>query len=677
MAKWHYYDDDGNRITVTGKELKELAKDGLITPDTIVENEEGKSAPAGKVKGLVFAEILSIGEGEDIVPPITEETHELASPPIEPILPPSVLVPPIETISFPVPVPADLKPFTGKNINSVIRKTLWEMTVVAMLIAVKKIRALVEKVKGHPQTPESILSAEASPFMPNGGTLLPTSKCLKNVVVDWHRVGNDWYWFGIIVPYVALLGLFGGGWWYIASLTACLSIGLFVLIYLLLVLDYKEIDYKVDDLKPGFRLIALLLIIPFMAWGLLHLSGYGLLSMVIFATVYAAILAGLFWASDKVEPLLLQVEKRIDKMLDKAEEEISGDFSETVKSAEPFTQVEVLSRLDLEGYQTHHNDIFNAAKKGTVRDVAYFIKNGVSCNAQSQKGLDQAMGYHTPLHIAVDREWDGSAIMKFLLEVGADVNIKDDDGKTPLDMYAANSLGHGIIWAIGVIVVFCVLWFSKWIGVILAIVGIVVEIPWIIDKLKKRSILRNAGAKRGKDIPLTAEEQERAEQRAEQAEIDNWFAMFADLNKCSVEELKNEKNVTLLHCAAALGKIELVKSLVFAGDNVNEVDFARCTPLHYAISNISKKRLEIAKFLISNGASVNEENDKGCTPLDFAKEMNDMAMIQYLISVDAKCGTRATQQGQPTSTPPVNSDAFNVAMEKTTPDEANTFTAEE
>jgi len=55
MATWHYYNEKGEKITVTGGQIKGLAKAGLITPDTIVETEEGKSAPARKVQGLTFA----------------------------------------------------------------------------------------------------------------------------------------------------------------------------------------------------------------------------------------------------------------------------------------------------------------------------------------------------------------------------------------------------------------------------------------------------------------------------------------------------------------------------------------------------------------------------------------------------------------------------------------------
>ena len=55
MSTWYYYDEEGDKIAVTGGQLKGLAKAGRITPETIIETEDGKSAPARKVKGLTFA----------------------------------------------------------------------------------------------------------------------------------------------------------------------------------------------------------------------------------------------------------------------------------------------------------------------------------------------------------------------------------------------------------------------------------------------------------------------------------------------------------------------------------------------------------------------------------------------------------------------------------------------
>jgi len=55
MTKWFYYNENGEKIEVTGGQLKGLAKAGRITPNTVVETAEGKTAPARKVNGLVFA----------------------------------------------------------------------------------------------------------------------------------------------------------------------------------------------------------------------------------------------------------------------------------------------------------------------------------------------------------------------------------------------------------------------------------------------------------------------------------------------------------------------------------------------------------------------------------------------------------------------------------------------
>jgi len=56
MAKWFYHNESGEKIEVTGAQLMELAQAGTITPDTIVETGEGKTAPARNVKNLVFSE---------------------------------------------------------------------------------------------------------------------------------------------------------------------------------------------------------------------------------------------------------------------------------------------------------------------------------------------------------------------------------------------------------------------------------------------------------------------------------------------------------------------------------------------------------------------------------------------------------------------------------------------
>jgi DNA-directed RNA polymerase subunit RPC12/RpoP len=59
MSNWYYYDEKGEKIEVTGGQLKGLAREGLITPETLVETSDGKTGRAGKVKGLTFPEAPS------------------------------------------------------------------------------------------------------------------------------------------------------------------------------------------------------------------------------------------------------------------------------------------------------------------------------------------------------------------------------------------------------------------------------------------------------------------------------------------------------------------------------------------------------------------------------------------------------------------------------------------
>jgi len=157
MANWYYYDDDGNRITVTGKELKELAKNGLIVPDTIVETEEGKSAPARRVKGLKFAETLSIEEKEEIVP-----AHS-----------------PVEANPVTETIPTNPRPFTVENVKqnvAVVAEILRKKMDIAKPIIIEQSTILLEKVKKQPLIAVGTISAFLLMFLVGGAWWMATGK---------------------------------------------------------------------------------------------------------------------------------------------------------------------------------------------------------------------------------------------------------------------------------------------------------------------------------------------------------------------------------------------------------------------------------------------------------------------------------------------------------------------
>jgi len=82
MTKYYYYEND-EKISVTGKELQELAKTGKITPETLIKNEAGKTSLAGKVKGLSFPETAAMSVttlSDSAIIEITHESSIIANP---------------------------------------------------------------------------------------------------------------------------------------------------------------------------------------------------------------------------------------------------------------------------------------------------------------------------------------------------------------------------------------------------------------------------------------------------------------------------------------------------------------------------------------------------------------------------------------------------------------------
>jgi hypothetical protein len=69
MTFWYYYDDKGQKKgPFTGDQLKELVKQGLVTRETILENDTGQSGPARKVGGLPFPQIAQPAQPSPVGP---------------------------------------------------------------------------------------------------------------------------------------------------------------------------------------------------------------------------------------------------------------------------------------------------------------------------------------------------------------------------------------------------------------------------------------------------------------------------------------------------------------------------------------------------------------------------------------------------------------------------------
>jgi len=114
MANWYFYDNYGYKIgPIKGRELKQLAQEGTITPETRVEDENGRTALAKNITGLPFYEAK-----ESESNPFSGDMSSVVAPPPpdQPIpspfsLPPSP--PPPPPLSSPFAVPTSPPPYNG------------------------------------------------------------------------------------------------------------------------------------------------------------------------------------------------------------------------------------------------------------------------------------------------------------------------------------------------------------------------------------------------------------------------------------------------------------------------------------------------------------------------------------------------------------------------------------
>jgi len=296
--------------------------------------------------------------------------------------------------------------------------------------------------------------------------------------------------------------------------------------------------------------------------------------------------------------------------------------------------------------------LHRAAAAGHKEIVDLLIKKGAKINVPNKQDI-------APLYVSKNAEIAGMllphtpnatlhkaalcgsrCVVEMLIAAGADVNTKNEQESTPLDMAALRGhrniadilLQHGanpdtkdkigstpLHWAAfqgHVDVVELLATHSKDVNVKNADGKTPLEVAKTPDI---KNILRLHGAWTHRDLPTV--------RRAVQAgNADATRTILA--NAPGLLQATEKDGLTLLHIAALQGHVPLVELLATMGANVNAMGARREAPLHLAAIH---GHTEVARILIEHGADVNARGQKGETPLHFAAVYGHTDLAELLI----------------------------------------------
>lgn len=200
--------------------------------------------------------------------------------------------------------------------------------------------------------------------------------------------------------------------------------------------------------------------------------------------------------------------------------------------------------------------------------------------------------------------------VKQLIAQGADVNIRDSRGNTPL--LQAVLMGR------------------------LSFVEVLISAGADINAKSPSGRIPLDVAKRRRRTDVV-EVLTRAAQ--EQANVENKPSQDS-----SPFDSQEPKQLTSLHRAAAEGDLEWVKELLESGAAINAKNERGLTALHRAIN---RGKRQIVELLLDKGADVNAKDDKGFTPLFSAIGNRDYEMVKLLVDKGANVNVSANDGTTP------------------------------
>ncbi|XP_065582066.1 putative ankyrin repeat protein RF_0381 [Artemia franciscana] len=212
----------------------------------------------------------------------------------------------------------------------------------------------------------------------------------------------------------------------------------------------------------------------------------------------------------------------------------------------------------------------------------------------SKRSLYLAASKRFPLHNAALN--GNTQTVEYLLQYGADVNVKDENGTSPL---------HFAAWKGHTQTVECLLQSGADVNV----------------KYENGTRLLHFAALNGNTQT-----------------VECLLQFGADVN------VKNENGTRPLHFAAMNGNTQTVECLLQSGADVNVKHENGTSPLHLAALNRNTQTVEC---LLQFGADVNVKNENGTSPLDFAALSGNTQTVECLLKYGADVNAKTEDGASP------------------------------
>jgi len=196
-------------------------------------------------------------------------------------------------------------------------------------------------------------------------------------------------------------------------------------------------------------------------------------------------------------------------------------------------------------------------------------------------------------------------VVQLLITKGADINAKNNNGQTPLDIAMSNAR--------------------------MDIASVLIDNGAEASFFTKMrvSMARAAEEQKAKEKE-TGVAIHTAVQSGNQQKVKALLDQGADINA------KDDKGNTILHYAVREGYKELVDLLVSRGADVNLIPEKGYSPLHYAVWN---EDVNTVKLLVDHGAQFNEKDPDGWTAFYNAVWQGSREIVDFLVSKGADIST--------------------------------------